>query len=350
MFENPQVQTVFWTGFFVCISIILTIIGQIVVKRFDISLNRKTQKKKEMDIYYPLLACLYDMDKRINSIFNNIHEDWLSSDVINQIKTKKGFAEDPTDNSGYFFISLMYRFGRFFGTLRTIETIKNELKNSKKKKSWICEKWQKLWEKSNDKSDTTDDYIHRVTSLFQSKFFFDECYKGQEWYKRNEPKQSDDTRDGVEIHTLVQETIGEMMIADISNYRLKTFKEFCDAYTIQGEENATFRIWFSYIEHYLSDLKLEKSDGTTQNPRTLEVKCKQSKDVRPLRLKAIQYWCRKLIANIKENYPDFEVQFKENLSADDLFAASEETENKKQLYVGTKLTNAIKDYTPKFKK
>jgi len=330
--DNLAVMTVFWTGFFICVSVILTIIGQVIVKRFDISLNRKTQKKKEMDIYYPLLVCLYDMDKRITSIFNNMHEDWLSADIIEKIQAKKGFAENPTDNSGYFFISLMFRFGRFFGILKVIETIKgNELKSSKKKKWW-------KHKKNNDKSDIIDNYIHidkyidRVTSLFQNKFFFDECYKKVSWYERG------NTKDGAEIHTLVQDTIGEMMVTDTgNNYRLKTFKEFCDAYTDQKDN--TFKIWFSYIEQYLLDLKLEK------NEKTIEAKCQQINDVRPLRLKAIQYWCRKLIISIKQNYPDFEIQFKDNPDVDDSFFA----DGKTSLYISPELANTIKNYVPPHK-
>lgn len=326
---NTEVMTVFWTGFFVCISVLLTIIGQVVVKRFDISLNKKTRKQKETNLYYPLLLFLVDFDKRINSIFINIHEDWLSSDTIAKIKKKEGFAKDPTDNSGYFFISLMYRFGRFFGIIKMIETIKgNEVKISDTAKWWKCKK-------NNKKDNTIDDCIQKLTSLFQNKFFFDNVYPDKKWHKRNEPKQDNDTKDGAEIHTLIQETIGEMMIKNTNNFDLITFKDFCELYTKQEEKY--FQTWFSYIEQYLSDLQLEK------NNKTIEAKCEDKNDIRLLRLKAIQYWCRQLIVILIENYPDFknEIKNEENLKPENLFS----TDKKDASYISVELTKAIQNYT-----
>jgi hypothetical protein len=71
-------------------------------------------------------------------------------------------------------------------------------------------------------------------------------------------------------------------------FRCKSFREFLALYTTEPE----FQKWFLKIEELFRDLS-DFPDGLA-----LEEQVAAKNDVRPLRLLAIRYWCRRLMNKV----------------------------------------------------
>ena len=96
--------------------------------------------------------------------------------------------------------------------------------------------------------------------------------------------------DACKLHKHIQNSIGEMMLEKIkgNHYRIKSFREFYTLYI----SDVKFRFWFVLIENLFNDLSNFEKD------KKLETKVELKNDIRPLRIIAIQYWCRILMSNI----------------------------------------------------
>lgn len=271
----------------VAIGAILTLLVQKKIKIFDFFLNEKERKEEESKFYLQLLRYLYDLDDRLKRILQNLHTDWLDSKYLNEIKTHKGFAENPK-NKGYLFISTIYMIGCFFGVTAMIRKRVDIKRNSVEKRK-------------HNKIDIFqfDQNIKIISRLFQDTKLFEK-------YCRN--KNFADYKDA-NIYKHFQHSIGEIMIEKISetNYRVKSFKEFYESYI--NEES--FRFWFILIEEYFTNL------CNFETNKELEKQAELKNDIRPLRLIAIQYWCRRLMERILEESNAIELSF-ENRKPDDL--------------------------------
>ncbi len=266
-------------------------LAQLRLKYLDkILAERKEREKQRLKFYIPLLRCLYELDDRFKRILNNLDKNWLNHDHLDKIKNKEGFANNPNE-TGYFIISSIYLIGSFFGLTEAIkkgvDTTKLSYDNSRFKrirkllhkiKRWISKLFG-IKKKLNIFQFDPD--ITKVFRLFQYEELFDEYMATTELI---EPK------DACKFHKHIQHSIGEMMLEKDStdNYRVKSFREFYEAYVFDDK----FRFWFVLIENLFVDLSQFPKE------KSIEAKVKIKKDIRPLRILAIQYWCRMLMQKI----------------------------------------------------
>ena len=295
--------------FSVVVGWLLSFVSQKKLKLFDVSLSKKEREEQEIKFYIPLLRCLYELDDRFIRIFSNLHTDWLSKKYLDDIKKGIGFASNPRDK-GYFFISTIYLIGCFFGVSEILK------KRVDTKKMTITKNENNKYSVSLFDSDIT-----KICRLFQDKELF---------YNYNTSKNFTNPTDACEIHKHFQHSIGEMMIekTENENYRVKSFQEFYTQYV----SDEAFRFWFVLVEGYFSDLTNFDKD------KTLEKQAELKNDIRPLRLKAIQFWCRKLIENIISEFNLSEVNFEERKS-------NKSIEN----HISDDLKKLIQEFNPKNK-
>jgi len=230
---------------------------------------------------------LYDLDDRLKRILQNLHTDWLDSKYLNEIKTHKGFAENPK-STGYLFISTIYMIGCFFGVTaiirKRVDVKRDSVEKRKHNKIGIFQ---------------FDQNIKIISRLFQDTKLFEKYCRNKNFTNHKDAN----------IYKHFQHSIGEIMIEKISetNYRVKSFKEFYESYI--NEES--FRFWFILIEEYFTNL------CNFEINKEIEKQAELKNDIRPLRLKAIQYWCRRLMEKILEESNAIELSF-ENRKPDDL--------------------------------
>lgn len=262
--------------------------AQMKIKHFD---QRNKEKKEKEDqrlkFYFPLLRCLYELDDRFERILNNLEKDWLSNEYLSDIKNNCGFASDP-NKKGYFIISSIYLIASFFGHIEAIkkgvDTTKLSYRLYQNKNWWrnIFRKFAKLLKiKRQFSIFQFDPEITTVCRLFQYEELFKIYIKAE---------NLDNPIDASKLHKHIQHSIGEMMIEKTGKdqFRVKSFKEFYDAYV----KDPDFRFWFLLIENLFINLSEFEKD------KNIETKVKLKNDIRPLRLVAIQYWCRILMENI----------------------------------------------------
>lgn len=261
------------------------------LKQFDNALAQKKEKENQkLKFYIPLLRCLYELDDRLDRIINKqLDSNWLDTKHLDDIKTKKGFAANP-NNTGYFIISSIYLIASFFGlteaikkgvdttkfsyNYKTITKIWNKLKVMVKK-ILRMKQTQNIFQFDPDISSISRIFVH--PDLFKS-------------YIQN--KSLTNPVDACKLHKHMQHSIGEMMLEKEGEdkYRVKSFREFYNSYV----SDESFRFWFVLIENLFCDL------SNFQKDKSMEIKVQLKNDIRPLRLIAIQYWCRILMKNISK--------------------------------------------------
>ncbi|MEQ9263107.1 MAG: hypothetical protein RLP14_08105 [Owenweeksia sp.] len=280
-------------GFMTAIILILiggaiTYFSQYSLKKYDnLIAQKKKRENKKTQFYIPLLRNLYDIDDRFKRIISNLHKDWLDKTNLSLIKENKGFAEDPT-RKGYFIISSIYLIGSFFGIYVAIKK-SSDLSSLLKKKNWLFLKYVRfsLWTrrafrlKQNKTIFQFEPEINKICRLFQ----FEELFQ----HYMSSRKMTNPT-DSCKLHKHIQNSVGEMMLIKQkgSHFRIKSFREFYSQYTTDEK----FRFWFVLIENMFNDL------SNFQQGKTLETQVELKNDIRPLRILAIQYWCRVLMGNI----------------------------------------------------
>lgn len=269
----------------------LGFLAQWKLKRFENALTQKKEKENQrLKFYIPLLRCLYELDDRIDRIINKqLDSNWLDAKHLEDIKQKKGFAENP-NNTGYFILSSIYLIASFFGLTEAIKKGVDTTKFSYNHKS-ITKFWNKLkirvkkilGLKQTQNIFQFDPDISSISRIFVHPDLFSSYIRS---------KSLIDPIDACKLHKHIQHSIGEMMLEKVGEekYRLKSFREFYDAYI----SDETFRFWFVSIENLFCDL------SNFQKNKTTEMKVELKNDIRPLRLVAIQYWCRILMKNISK--------------------------------------------------
>jgi hypothetical protein len=258
------------------------------IKRFDKSLAEKKDKERErLRFYIPLLRSLYELDDRFDRIIMNLETDWLNAEYLDKIKNKQGFADNP-NNKGYFIISSIYLIASFFGLTEAIKKGVDTTRFSSEKRRII-----KLWNSIRTRIYSTfgvtpklnifqfDPDITKVCRLFQ----YEELFRQ---YMASSDLQN--PKDACKLHKHIQHSIGEMMLEKEGEnvYRVKSFREFYESYV----SDERFRFWFVLIENLFTDL------SNFAKEKSLEKKAELKNDIRPLRIIAIQYWCRVLMRNI----------------------------------------------------
>jgi len=261
------------------------------IKQFENALTLKREKENQkLKFYIPLLRCLYELDDRLDRIINKqLDSNWLDSKHLEEIKNKKGFAENP-NNTGYFIISSIYLIGSFFGLTEAIKKGVDTTKFSYSHKT-ITRIWNKL--KVRIKKLVGLKQEHNIfqfdpdISSISRMFVHPDLFKGY-----IQSRELINPTDACKLHKHIQHSIGEMMLEKDGEdkYRVKSFREFYNSYIA----DESFRFWFALIENLFCDL------SNFQKDKTLEIKVKLKNDIRPLRLIAIQYWCRMLMKNISK--------------------------------------------------
>lgn len=287
-FNNEKIIGLLTAVILLLVGSIVTYISQYKLKEYDRSIvRRKERENKKIKFYIPLLRNLYDIDDRFKRILSNLDKDWLSKDYLDLIKEKKGFAKDPTEK-GYFIISSIYLIASFFGIYEATKRGVN-ITNILKKGNWLKRNFQKLTEWGCQKLNIYhrknlfqfEPEINKISRLFQ----FEELFK-----EYMTSKKLIDPVDSCKLHKHIQNSIGEMMLIKTKrgHFRIKSFREFYTNYI----EDEQFRFWFVLIENMFNDL------SNFQKDKNIETKVEIKNDIRPLRIIAIQYWCRILMGNI----------------------------------------------------
>lgn len=261
------------------------------VKQFENTLTLKREKENQKLKYYiPLLRCLYELDDRLDRIINKqLDSNWLDAKHLEEIKRKKGFAENP-NNTGYFIISSIYLIGSFFGLTEAIKKGVDTTKISYNHKT-VSKIWNKV--KIRIKKVLCINQEHNIfqfdpdISIISRIFVHPDLFKGY-----IQSRELINPLDACKLHKHIQHSIGEMMLEKEGDdkYRVKSFREFYNLYVA----DEPFRFWFVPLENLFCDL------SNFQKEKTLEMKVKLKNDIRPLRLIAIQYWCRMLMKNISK--------------------------------------------------
>jgi hypothetical protein len=327
-FDNDTLLKIM-AGFAVVFAGILGFFAQLIVKKIDNNfVQRKEKENQKLKFYIPLLRCLYELDDRFIRIFQNLDKDWLSAKYLEDIKQKKGFAENPKEK-GYFIISSIYLIGCFFGVTEAIKKGVDTTRLSFNRKrtirlpKWMSKKFRVIF-KSRIHYDIFqfDPDITIICRLLQNKELFNHYISSKNYTK---PK------DANEIHKHFQHSIGEMMLEKVGDdkYRVKTFREFYELYI----NDDSFRFWFILIEGYFTDL------CNFDASKKFEKKAELKNDIRPLRLLAIQYWCRKLMSNIAKELELDELNF-ETRKPDEVLKSAEVDNDLNKLISSYKLENS----------
>lgn len=269
---------------------ILALYGQWKLKQWDIRFQRRKERENQrLKFYLPLLRFCYDLDRRLGHILSTLDTDWLNASHLQRIKVKEGFAKAPNEK-GYFIVSSLYILACFFGWSEAIKRsgdTRQIFKERGKVRKWFSRqrrRLQSLFRGGGERGIFRfDPDISTVSKLFQYEELFAE-------YITSRPLV--DMRDACKLHKQLQYSIGELMLErdPSGGWRCKSFREFYEAYV----EREAFRFWFVKLEDLLVDLSAFTSG------KTLEAQVELKKDIRPLRLLAIRYWCRILMRNISE--------------------------------------------------
>ena len=298
------------------------------VKQFEhAQIQKKEKESHKLKFYIPLLRCLYELDDRFIRIFKNLDADWLDSKYLDAIKEKKGFAENPKQK-GYFIISSIYLIACFFGVT---EAIKKGVDTTRLSRNRRAPKGLRR-------------VLANITSFFRIKqeydiFQFDpditvvsRLLQNKELFYSyiSERNFTDKVKDANEIHRHIQHSIGEMMLEKEGEdkYRVKSFREFYEQYI----SDSSFQFWFILIEGYFTDL------CNFDPSKKFEKKAEFKNDVRPLRLLAIQYWCRRLMRNISKELELDELHL-ETRKPSEVFTSTDASDDLKNLITSYKLDN-----------
>lgn len=248
----------------------ITLAGQWFIKKRDKESSLSEKRENEIRNYlYPLMNSCLELDGRISKIIFALDKDWLNGDFLKLIQQndENSFIKNPK-NKGYFLISSIYLFANFFGCVELIKrTLGSTTSLSKRNNIY-----------------TFDPNITRLSKLFQYKELFDK-------FLEESGKSKSDVMDSCYLHKQFQYSIGELMIENENgSYGIKSFRTFLNEY----RTNENFRFWFLPLEYLLSDLTNFPKD------MSIEKQVLDKNDIRPLRLMAIRYWCRKLMRDISE--------------------------------------------------
>ena len=240
--------------------------------RYQYKFTRKSNKEEIIRRYLvPLLTSARELEDRLAKMLDSLEADWLDRKYIEEIKNGKGFAENPT-KTGYFFISTLYLFAKFFSRL---ETISQEIGHA--------------YELSSRQAKEFENITNTISRIFQYREMWDQC---ETVHRIRENCCKDKAiRDAWRLHRQFQHSIGELLICrEGGRARSMSFKQFFERYIT----DKAFRYWCDAIEDYVVDLS-SMGDGT------YEKKAERNCDMRIFRIVALRYWLLKLMRSIERD-------------------------------------------------
>jgi len=213
---------------------------------------------------YPLLQAADEVEHRLNRILTQgIGSDWLSSSVIRGLRKHKGFLADPARGAGYFFLSTLYVFARYFAWVEILHREAGFLEFSRSKRLRAF-----------------NACLTRIGNAFRST---------ELW-----PPGERLTKDFSKLHRHLQSALGESMIVERDNQlTCISFREFVLKYT--DPKNGQFRFWFTNLEKYFDDL-------CGIDFRNIDRFIMESGDGRVVRLILLQYAFYKLVEFIDPKF------------------------------------------------
>ncbi len=253
----------FTIGWFLLSIVIGGIFGAFLRYLFDIRLaedfrRRRSFEEKIRQYSYPLLAAASDVELRIETILSKgIRKGWLTSDVVRTVNEKKGFLENPAEGIGYFYLSTLYAFARYFAWLEIMrrETGYLEFPTNERKSQHLYH------------------ILHRVNNAFRCTDLWD-------------IDDQSNAKDFTKLHRHIQSAIGELMLIERNDELIcMSFHEFVDYYF--QPDNHKFRFWLCNLGKYFEGLSNLNVDDVEQIIKTGEY--------RIFRLVAIQYWFYQLV-------------------------------------------------------
>ncbi len=257
------------------LSVILGgLFGAVIKYLFEVwlpaSMKRRQRIEEKVRRYsYPLLQAASDVELRIQNILDKgVQTNWLRSDVITKLEKGEGFLADPCKGIGYFFLSTVYVFARYFAWVEILKREAGFLEFPREKESMGFY-----------------GVLHRINNAFRYT---------ELWQSNKEKK------DCTALYRHIQSAIGEIMIIE-RNKELDciSFREFVDKYT--DNKNERFRFWLRNLMSYFEDLSGIDISNINQ---VLD----ERGEYRIIRLVAVQYWFFKLIQHLD---PKFEkVQYR----------------------------------------
>lgn len=255
----------FTLGWFLLSVVFGGLFGAILKYVFQFLLPQSVKRKQKIDEKVrkysdPLLQAASDVELRIQTLLSKgIRTDWLKANVKNELETGGGFLEDPTKGLGYFFLSTVYVFARYFAWVEILKREAGFLEFPRGKKS-------------------VDFYgiLHRINNAFR----YTDLWPASQG--------SQPIKDCTNLYRHVQSAIGEIMIVKRDKEAdCISFREFVNQY--KDESNDQFRFWLRNLMAYFEDL----SDIDITN---MDQVLSERREYRVFRLVAIQYWYFQLIA------------------------------------------------------
>lgn len=287
--ESTLMQSMLLTGIGIFATIVVALViiyAQLRAKRLELDEEkRKTEAAQRLAYFAPFVRLCYELDARIGRIFDHLSDDWLNRTHLASVRDGKGFAESPLQ-TGYFLMSSVYVFACFFGwteaIARGVDATEQARAGHRVHGKWIA--WA-LRRNGHRRSRVPVYFFDQDISIVRRLFQYEELFEN---YVRS--RQFSTPRDACKLHRHFQHSIGEMMLRTdgAGMTRCKTFREFFEEY--RGGEQ--FRYWFIPLEELFADLS-----GFPQG-KDLETQAEMKNDLRPLRLLAIRYWCRKLMQSL----------------------------------------------------
>lgn len=234
------------------------------------SFKRRKIQQEIFDKYSsPLLQCADEVELRLSIILSyGIKYDWLSKKEVDKIKSLSNagvdkvepdseYLQNIVEGKGYFFISTIYIFAKYFAWIKIIEKEGAFSQFPEKKEIRAFNK-----------------IIDKISSSFKVVEIFGIKYEDK-----------DNINDSISLYSYLQSTIGEIMLnKENDKYTCISFQEF----VLKYGKDKSFRQWLRNLEKYFEGL-------TNYNITELAEIIKEKKEYRLARLVLIQYWFFQLI-------------------------------------------------------
>jgi len=245
------------------------ILGALIKYLFETRLTEQFRSKQQAfqairKYSYPLLLAANDVELRIERILSiGIKRDWLSSEVVQKVQEGKGFLSNPSEEKGYFYLSTLYVFARYFAWLQIFIQAVGHLDAPPSKE---------LRELTG--------ILARICNSFRIPDIWGE--DGRQ------------TKERPTLYRHIQTALGETMIVRRDNdWDCLSFREFVGKY--KEPSNEWFRFWFDNLDKYYVDLcniDIEQIDQVEPNRDRYRI----------LRLVVLQYWFYKLVRFLDKDY------------------------------------------------
>jgi hypothetical protein len=216
------------------------------------SLKARQQSAIQVRKYsYPLLQSADAVEHRLETLLTRaIDEKWFATEIVARVRKGGGFLADPVKEQGYFFLSTLYVFARYFAWLEILRQEAVYLNYSRSKNMRVFNK-----------------NLIRINNTFRYTDIWD-----------LDEEERAPVRDSTKLYRHLQAALGESMIVERNGQlQCRSFREFALTYT--NPAAAENRYWLRSLEDYF--------EGLGEKP--------SSQDFRIYRLVLLQYSFYKLI-------------------------------------------------------